>query len=97
MLKINVNVKVGSATFEQTYVLVETRAPRAYDYHGVIQVEDGGTSRIVAIPESDLAMQTGRYQSGMYGARAFDTQEDPLTVSEDVILDLIVARLLAHK
>ncbi len=89
-MKLEIVVKVNAAPmFEQSYIVVETRAPQAYDYHGVIQVEDGGSSRIVAIPEDDAPMQTARYQSGMYGASALEAGAD-----EGVVTDLIVARLI---
>jgi len=88
-MKITVEINVGTTGFAQSYTVVETRAPRAYDYHGVIQVEDGGSSRIVAIPDEDVQIQTARYQSGMYGAAAVSEYAD-----ESTLLDLLVARLI---
>jgi hypothetical protein len=90
-VKITVEINVGTTGFAQSYTVVETRAPRAYDYHGVIQVEDGGTTRIVALPDEDAPIQTARYQSGMYGVRAVEDAD------EGTLLDLLVARLLTCK
>jgi len=94
-MKLTVNVVAGSATFSQEYGLYETRAPRSYDYHGVIQVEESGETRIVAIPEADAPMQTARYQSGMYGVRAFDGER--YDAAQEYVVDTIVARLLTSK
>lgn len=93
-MKVTVDIGVNATRFTQSYTLVETRAPRAYDYHGVIQVEDGGSSRIVAIPDEDLPIQSARYQSGMYGVSVFNAEDGPLGVDEGVVLDLLVARLI---
>lgn len=88
-MNIKIKIDVGSSNFDQSYTVFETRAPRAYDYHGVIQVEDAGDIRLVAIPDEDVPMQTARYMSGMYAAQGV-----PEFTDENVLLDLIVARLI---
>lgn len=89
-----IQINVGDAVFQSSYTVGLTRAPRAYDYHGIIQVEDGGSERIVAIPEADVPMQVARYASGMY---AFEALGDDGGYDAGVLLDLIVARLITSK
>jgi hypothetical protein len=94
-MRIEVSIKVNAQPlFESQYTVFETRAPRAYDYHGVIQVENGGDRRIVAIPVQDVEMQAARYASGMYGAREISQDE---YVDEGLVADLLVARLITCK
>ncbi len=88
-MKVTIEINVGSTGFAQAYTLFTVRAPRAYDYHGVINVEDGGDSRIVAIPDEDVAIQTARYASGLYGVEALSDYAD-----ESTLVDLLVARLI---
>jgi hypothetical protein len=89
-----IQINVADSVFQSTYVVGLTRAPRAYDYYGVIQVEDGGSERIVAIPENEVAVQDARYGSGMY---AFAPLEQEGGWDSGVLLDLIIARLLTAK
>lgn len=93
-MRANIQINVGDSVFQSTYVVGLTRAPRAYDYHGVIQVEDGGSERIVAIPEGDEGVQSARYASGMY---AFAPLDEEQMYDTAVLLDLIVARLITAK
>lgn len=91
-MKVTIEMNVGTAGFAQEYTLHETRAPKAYDYPGTIQVEDSGSSRIVAIPDEDVPIQTARYQSGMYGTTVVG---DEHYFAEADLLDLLINRLIA--
>lgn len=93
-MKASIYITVGSAGFQNTYEVGETRAPKAYDYHGVIQIEEGDDARIVAIPVDDLEVQTARYLSGLYAFKPFAEAGEYLAVDENVLIDLLVARLL---
>lgn len=61
------------------YSLVETTAPADYDYGYVIPVADvektvcGKPGRLLAIPHKSVEYQTGRYMSGLHGARILDS------------------------
>lgn len=93
-MRATIQINVGESVFLNTYEVGVTRAPRAYDYHGIIQVADGGSERVVAIPEGDLALQTGRYRSGMY---AFEPLDDEGSYDSAVLTDLLVACLITSK
>ena len=89
-MRVTIEINVGSANFTQFYTVCETRAPKSYDYQGVIQLDDGGfRARIVAIPEKDMPTQAARYASGMYFASPVSEWAD-----EDTLLGLIISRLV---
>jgi hypothetical protein len=92
-MKAEIKIKVGTQTFEANYIVGLTSAPRAYDYYGVIQVEEGD-GRIVAIPEGDRFMQEGRYMSGLHSFVPLKEQDEPLFSGADVLVDMLVARLI---
>jgi len=74
-MKASIEIKVGnSCKFACDYIVGETRAPRAYDYGGIIELE-GGETRIVAIPDATVPMQTARYASGMYAFKPLDSED----------------------
>jgi hypothetical protein len=58
--------------YSDDYRLVRTTAPKDYDYGYVIEVGtvqgESKTERLVAMPERNVAYQTGRYSSGLYSA-----------------------------
>lgn len=90
-MNARISITVQGETFEQDYTIVETRAPKAYDYHGVIQLEASSEGRFVAIPQGDLAVQEARYASGLYGSR---TVED---TPADYVLDVLLQKLLVKQ
>jgi hypothetical protein len=93
-MNARISITVNGDTFERDYFVCETRAPKAYDYAGVIHIEEGGDTRILAIPQGDYMMQSGRYASGMYACRKLPVpQDDPLCVDPSYIMDAILAKL----
>lgn len=93
-MNARITIAVSGETFERSYYICETRAPKAYDYAGCISIEDGGDSRIVAIPQADFMVQDARYASGMYACRKMNTPEnDPLCIDPSYIIDNFLMKL----
>jgi hypothetical protein len=68
----SLTVEVGQ--FRETYAVIETNAPRSYDYDYCIPGTgegnpDKGSSRFVLIPLSKLEYQKGRYRSGLFWSK----------------------------
>ena len=59
-----VTVRIGDR--EQTYTLVETTAPREYDYRGTLEISRFDANRFVLVPVLQLTTQVPRYLSGLY-------------------------------
>lgn len=92
-MKAQIEIKVGTATYRNEYIVGSTRAPRNYDYTGVVQIESNGPERIVAIPEYDVEMQQARYNSGLYNFLPLGDQDDADAVQE-YLVDALVARII---
>lgn len=65
---LKTTIAIGSRS--ETFVLIQTNAPKAYDCGGAIELYDGthGTvvERYVLIPEDQLDWQRGRNGSGLH-------------------------------
>lgn len=61
--------------FKRAYRLINTTAPRAYDYGYVLELYDGGEQRVVAIPDDYVDYQVARYESGLYQWLRLETWE----------------------
>jgi len=61
-----ITVKIG--TFERTYTLVRTTAPKEYDGFGTLEVYESGNKeeRYVLIDVNHKEWQEGRYGSSLY-------------------------------
>ena len=68
-------VRIGDR--EQTYTLVETTAPREYDYRGTIEVSRFDANRFVLVPVLQLTAQVPRYLSGLYVGTPSDLYTEP--------------------
>jgi hypothetical protein len=88
-MKASIEIKVGTCKFAGHYTVGETRAVKAYDYGGVIELE-GGETRIVAIPDETVPMQTARYASGMHAFKPLDPEDGWM---ETAVFDTLVAKL----
>lgn len=61
----NITIKVGS--YEQIFVIIETNAPKEYDYNGTsFEVCTYNKRRWIAVDKERIQYQTGRYSSGLY-------------------------------
>lgn len=67
---MKIQVKIG--TFEETYILGETKAPKTYDGGRTLPFYESGDTRFVLIAESDWTWHEGRYGSGLYGLEEFN-------------------------
>jgi hypothetical protein len=89
-----VDVKVGGQLFHVEYVVLQTRAPKAYDYGYVLRLDESEDNaprsavRTVAVPKQYAKEQTDRYASGLYYAAPVDELLDDSTV-----LDAITGKL----
>lgn len=90
-----INVKIGNR--EETFVLIQTNAPRAYDCGAAIELYDGthqvdGRERIeryVLIPEKQLEWQRHRNGSGLHTCNT----EDVILLDEDDLAQYLWKRL----
>ena len=77
-------ITIAIGGHEVTYHLIETNAPRAFDYGYVIVLYDGqDNQRFMLVPDEFLAHQEGRNRSGMY---SFEATGD---IDETAIADLL--------
>ena len=81
-------IRVLIGTFDRTYGLYETSAPRNYDGMGTLEIVEGSTDqgkpmRYVLIDETQLAWQEGRNSSGLHFTRAADV---PISYVQDKLL-----------
>ncbi len=70
MEQTQVTISIGKQ--ERTYGLYETNAPAAYDYGGVLEIYDGGGTRLLLVPANQADYQAGRNASGSYTFKASD-------------------------
>ena len=59
-------IKIAFGGQEVVYHLIETNAPRAFDYGGVIELYQGDGKRYILVQDESMAYQEGRNRSGMY-------------------------------
>ncbi len=77
--------------FGREWTLVETNAPTRYDYQGIHimgdETPEAGSTRLVLIPSDGVALQIGRYRSGLFVGVVSDLY------SADTITDELLTRL----
>lgn len=92
-MKAHVSVTIGNrTTFDVVYDILQTRAPKAYDYDYVLRLDESEGSgrepvRTVAIPERYTEYQSDRYASGLFHPAPVED------MSEKAVLDMITSKL----
>jgi hypothetical protein len=92
-----IDVKVGGQLFHVEYVVLQTRAPKAYDYGYVLRLDESegnaprSAVRTVAVPKRYAPEQIARYASGLFYAAPVDELLDDATV-----LDAITSKLFRY-
>jgi len=69
-----ITVRIGMR--EETYALVETTAPKAYDYGTTLELQSGGELRYVLAPVRIAESQIARYRSGLYATAPHDVLDE---------------------
>jgi hypothetical protein len=74
-LNPTIRVRIGNGEDNEVlYHIRQTRAPKAYDGFGTIELQDvgGDIGRFVLIRDEHFNWQSGRYSSGMFACAAPD-------------------------
>lgn len=79
--RLTVTVRIG--TFERSYFVCQTKAPKAYDYHGTIElIDNGADGRYVLVDCNNYDYQLGRNNSGLFN---LDKEEGLTEWAEEIL------------